>query len=313
MVQTDSIRTGASHAILLTGPTASGKSALSLQLASAQNGVVICMDSMQLYREMDIGTAKPTSEEQKRVPHLLFDSCNIGMRFDVYQYLKLARKTAAECIARGKWPIFCGGTCQYASALAEGLQLIETPTDFACRQYWEEEYRKQGGEALLLRIRSFDPQTANRLAPADRKRIVRALEVYETSNKTLTEIHEESRQQGPERTYHVFAIDLPRSRLYERINQRVLQMLDAGLEEEVHGLIMRYGMEANPLQTAIGYKEWIPYFQGTVTRSEVVDKIQQHSRNYAKRQLSWLRAKPYVHWLSEDSQDCRMQQIFSLL
>lgn len=305
-------------AIIITGPTASGKSDLAMQLADEMNGIIICCDSMQIYRGMDIGTAKPTAADRAAVPHRLFDIREPNSIYNVSDYVDLARRTAAEVIAMGKIPIFCGGTGQYISALAEGLQFISVPADRSLRLHLEQEYERLGGEAMLLKIAEFDQLAAAKLAPRDRKRIVRALEVWQQTGLTPTEINIRSRINGPEREYLVFACNLPRQYLYERINHRVDLMIAAGLEAEARQIRQTYPEPDAAFTVAIGYKEWLPYFDRSdenqpADRDKVVDKIRQNSRNYAKRQLSLLRGKSYVYWLNGTSTGERIEKIKFIL
>lgn len=294
-------------ALILAGPTASGKTELALSLAACFPSEIVCMDSMQLYRGMDIGTAKPTEEEKAGIPHHLFDCADPDDPFSVARYVEAARNKAEEITARGHLPIFCGGTPQYATALVTGMRFIELPHDPQLREAITNRYQQEGGEVLIREIALRDPETAARLAPADQKRIVRALEVFEQTGKTLSEINQLSLQAGPERPYHLLFLEPDRNWLYPRINQRVGQMFQQGLTQEVEQLFERYPQEGTALRQAIGYKEFLPYFEKRSSLDETADKIRQNSRNYAKRQMSWFRSKAYVYRLFEHSHSRRMQ------
>lgn len=296
-------------AILLTGPTASGKTELSLQLAERLGGAIVCMDSMQIYRGMDIGTAKPTPEERARAPHHLFDLVYPWEDFSVGRYVELARAKAEELSAESLVPVFCGGTGQYASALAEGLEFVPMRADPDLRASLEARYAAEGGERLIAEIRSFDPETAARLAPADKKRIVRALEVFSQTGLSPTQINLRSREKGPERPYLVFVCTLPREELYARINLRVERMLEEGLESEIERLWQQDPQGRGALRTAIGYREWVDYREGRCDLAKVVEQIQLNTRHYAKRQLTWMRAKPYVHWLEGRDTASRLEEV----
>lgn len=302
-------------AILLTGPTASGKTRLSLALAQQLDADILCCDSVQLYRDLTIGSAKPTPRERNLCPHRLFDILDLETVFSVSEYVDLARQEATHCWERGRLPLFCGGSVQYLSALAEGIQFLDQARDAKLRARLEERYEREGGEKLLEEVRLFDPQTAERLHPRDRKRIVRALEVYAQSGKSPSELNAASTQRGPERPYYVFALDLPRPLLYERINRRVQLMVEEGLVEEVQSLKQREKQTAQSypiLHSAIGYREWFSS-DPEPGLDETLDKIRQNSRRYAKRQLTWLRSKPYVHWISSASTEEELGQLFSQL
>lgn len=296
-------------ALLITGPTASGKTALSVALAQCLSAEIICMDSMQLYEGLDIGAAKPDEAERQGVPHHLFDHLKPTQRFSVHDYVERARDLVKTLQEQGKLAVFCGGTVQYALALKEGLQFYPIGYDPALRQRLERQYDEQGGQVCLNELAAVDPDQASRLAPTDRKRVVRALERYYLTGLTRAQLDAHSRQKGPERDYVMFAIDLPRALLYERINARVQAMMEQGLEAEVKRLNQTYPDAPNSLGVAIGYKEW----QAQRTRAETVDKIQQNSRHYAKRQLSWLGANPDVHWLDSLDRAMQLSKIYDVL
>lgn len=300
-------------AIIITGPTASGKTGLSLALAQHLQGEVVCCDSMQIYRYMDIGTATPTAADQAKVKHHLFDIKDPDEKFSVSGYVDLARPLAKKLLKQEIVPIFCGGTGQYVTALAEGIEFIDIPVDLQLRKILEERYLKEGGESMLADMATFDSETAARLAPNDRKRIVRAFEVHIQSGQSLTEMNRRSKLKGPERKYHVFICAPEREFLYQRINERVEVMLELGLEDEVRNLFNRYPQPETALHTAIGYKEWLPYFDGQISRNEVQVAIAQYSRNYAKRQLTFMRPRKYAHWLRGKTIEERLAEILQII
>lgn len=282
----------------VVGPTASGKTALAVALAKQFNGEVVSADSMQIYRKLNIGTAKPTVEEMQGVPHHMLDVADPGESYSVSRYEKEATACVEDILSRGKLPILCGGTGLYVDALIRGGGFLESGVDSGLRAQLEEEWDARGGEAMLQRLASFDPDSAARLHLNDKKRIIRAVEVYLQTGITIT-AHNARTAALPPR-YDAVMIGLrtePRQILYSRIDRRVTKMLDAGLEQEARQLL-ESGDLAGTAAQAIGYKEMLAYFRGEATLEQAADLIRQKSRNYAKRQLTWFQRDDRVHWIT---------------
>jgi len=281
---------------VVTGPTASGKTALSVALAHALHGEVVSADSMQVYHGMDIGTAKPTAREMDGVPHHMLDVAAPGEAYSVSRYEQAAAECVYDILARGKTPIVCGGTGLYIDALVRGGG-FQPPGDAALRAALDARWAEEGADALTARLRAVDPESAARLHPGDKKRILRALEVHALTGKTITAHNAETRARPPRFEARTLALTTdPRSILYARIDKRVDTMLTRGLEDEVRRLHANRLLTGTAAQ-AIGYKELVDYIEGRCTLEEAADKIKQGSRNYAKRQLSWLRVREGVRWL----------------
>ena len=272
--------------LAVVGPTASGKTSLAVELARALDGEVVSCDSMQIYRGMTIATAAPTAEEQQGVPHHLIEMIQPTRSFSVVEYVSMAREAIADIAARGKTPVLCGGTGLYYSSLTDGIEFSEAAEDAALRQELQRRAVQEGGEALLAELAQFDPQSAERLAPADHKRIIRAIEVYRTTGRTMTE--HIARSRTAPRPYDTTAIGLfyhDRQRLYDRIDRRVDIMLENGLLEETRRFFA--ADHAGTAVQAIGYKELRPYLDGLCSLEEATENLKRATRRYAKRQISW--------------------------
>ncbi len=283
--------------IVVVGPTASGKTALSVSLARALNGEVVSADSMQLYRGMDIGTAKVTREEMDGIPHHMLDVADPEEAFSAARYVQLADPIVRDILQRGKTVIIAGGTGLYVDALIAGRSFAPFPST-GKRQELEHQADALGMEAMLAQLRQVDPDSAARLRCSARKRILRALEVYDETGKTLT-AHNLASQQLPPR-YRPLWLGLNAARredLYARIDQRVNAMLDAGLVAEVQSLLSQGVAPGCTAMQAIGYKELIPVLEGRGSLQDAVETIQRESRRYAKRQLTWFRRNPHIHWI----------------
>lgn len=295
--------------VCVVGPTASGKTALSVALAKALNGEVISADSMQLYRGMDVGTAKVTPEEMDGVPHHMIDVAEPWESFSAARYVEMADPILQDILSRGKTAIIAGGTGLYVDALIAGRTFAPYP-ETGRRQALEQEAEELGMEHMLSRLRAVDPDSASRLHLADRKRIIRALEVYEETGKTITQ-HNLETQTLPDK-YHPVWIGLtyePRQLLYDRIDLRVDKMLEAGLLEEIRGLLERGIPGGCTAMQAIGYKEFLPVLDGTASLETAVEQVKQGSRRYAKRQLTWFRRKEDTEWILLD----KMQDFSSVV
>lgn len=283
--------------VVICGPTASGKTALSIALAKAFDGEVVSADSMQIYRRMDIGTAKPTREEMDGVPHHMLDVAEPGEAYSVSRYVEEATACVEDILARGKLPIVCGGTGLYIDGLIRGTDYQPAGTNNGIREQLEGEWEAQGAEQMMARLAAADPDSAARLHLSDKRRILRALEVYLATGETIT-VHNARTKAIPPR-YEAVMIGLntePRQILYDRIDRRVGIMLEQGLLQEVQSLLEDGLLEGTAAQ-AIGYKELLAYFRGEMTLETAADLIRQKSRNYAKRQLTWFRRDERVKWI----------------
>lgn len=286
--------------ICVVGPTASGKTALSVALAKALGGEVISADSMQLYRGMDVGTAKVTPEEMDGIPHHMIDVADPWESFSAARYVEMADPILRDILRRGKTAIIAGGTGLYVDALIAGRTFAPYP-ETGRRQALEQEAEELGMEHMLSRLKAVDPDSAARLHPADRKRIIRALEVYEETGKTITQ-HNLETKALPD-SYQPVWIGLtyePRQQLYNRIDLRVDKMLEQGLLEEIRGLLDRGTPRECTAMQAIGYKEFLPVLDGTMPLETAVEQVKQGSRRYAKRQLTWFRRNSKVHWILQN-------------
>lgn len=283
---------------VITGPTASGKTALGVALAELLHGEVVSADSMQIYRRMNIGTAKPTPEEMRGVPHHMIDVAEPGENYSVARYVAEASACVDDILARGKLPIVVGGTGLYIDSLLSGRTFADGASDSALRQELNERYDEIGGEGLLGELRKVDPDRAVKLHAADKKRIVRAMEVYILTGKTITQHDAETRLIPPRYDAARIALDFEnRADLYARIDRRVDAMVEAGLFDEVRALLAE-GIPADcTAMQAIGYKEAVGVVRGACTEAEAADRIRQESRRYAKRQLTWLRRDPSLFWI----------------
>ena len=283
--------------ICVVGPTASGKTTLAVQLAKAYDGEVVSCDSMQIYKHMDIGTAKPTPEEMEGVRHHLIDIIEPGEDFSVGKYVQLADACVQDILSRGKTAVIAGGTGLYVDSLISGRTFAPVPQT-GKREALEARMREAGGEAMLEALRAVDPEAAQRLHPADEKRIIRALEVYEETGKTITQ-HNLETQAIPPRYQPVWlGLDYAdRAVLYRRIDLRVDLMLQAGLLDEIRALLAIGVSPAATAMQAIGYKEFFGALDGSCTLEEAAELCKQRSRNYAKRQLTWLRRNEQIHWI----------------
>ena len=284
--------------LVIVGPTASGKTRMAVELAKAHNGEVVSADSMQIYRRMDIGTAKPTAEEMDGVPHHMIDVADPEEDFSVARYVELASACVDDILARGKLPIVAGGTGLYVDSLLSGRTFAAFSPESALRKELEEELAERGGEAMLEELSRVDPEAAARLHPNDHKRIVRALEVYRSTGKTISEHNRETRALPPR--YEALTIGLnfqDRADLWARIDARVDQMAADGLEREVRELLSSGLSPRCTAMQAIGYKEFVAAVEGDMTWREAEELVKLRSRQYAKRQLTWFRRSRDTHWL----------------
>lgn len=284
--------------VVITGPTASGKTAAAVLLGKKIDGEVVCADSMQLYRGMDIGTAKPTIAEQSGVPHHLMDILDPVETFSVADYKKAATEAIQDILSRGKKPILCGGTGQYLSTLIEGTEYAPIKGNERLRIDLEKELEIKGIDTIFDELISIDPDSASILHKNDTKRILRAIEVYRLTGMTKTQLNKISKEKGPDFNFKCFCISQDREILYDRINKRVDKMLANGLIDEIKRLLAAFPTLSNTAYQAIGYKEFIPYLQNEITLEEASGKVKQVTRNYAKRQLTWFRKMDQLIWIN---------------
>lgn len=289
--------------LVITGPTATGKTKLAIMAAKAINGEVVGADSMQIYKYMDIGTAKPTVEEMDGVPHHMIDVCSPFEDYSVSEYVEAAAGCCDDILRRGKTPIIAGGTGLYIESLLSGRNFAPRGGGTALRSELSEEYDALGGEAMLMKLAEVDPESGAKLHFNDKKRIVRALEVFLSTGKTISQHNRETKQLPPRYTSKTVALTYSdRERLYERIEKRVDIMLETGLVNEVQTLLdMGLSADCTAMQ-AIGYKELASALRGDITTEQAIFAIKQESRRYAKRQLSWLRRDNSVTWITWENE-----------
>lgn len=284
--------------LVICGPTASGKTALAVELALRHHGEVVSADSMQIYRRMDIGTAKPTREEMRGVPHHMLDVADPEEDFSVARYVDMAAKCVDDILSRGRLPILAGGTGLYIDSLLSGRTFAPFQPDSPLRGELEEQLRREGGAAMLARLAQVDPDSAARLHPNDEKRIVRALEVYQSTGKTITQHNLETQAIPPRYDALTLALAFERREdMWSRIDRRVDQMMDQGLVDEVQGLLDSGVPAKCTAMQAIGYKEMAAALLSGGDVRSAAEEIQLRSRQYAKRQLTWFRRNKAARWL----------------
>ena len=286
--------------LAVVGPTASGKTSLSIRLAHILGGEIVSADSMQMYRGMNIGTAKPTREEMEGIPHHLMDILDPNQTFSVADYAALARPLILEIGERGKLPILTGGTGLYVSAITDYIQFSPMPSDPALREDLHRKAAQKGNGAVFALLRECDPETAASLHENNLGRVIRAIEVYRLTGIPMSEHIRRSRAVPP--PYNTCILGLTyrdRQKLYDRINLRVDKMLEAGLLEEARKVLG--GELSHTASQAIGYKELRGVLEGWETLPEAEERLKKESRNYAKRQLTWFRRDASIHWLEADT------------
>ena len=294
--------------IVITGPTASGKTALSVRLAKEIGAEIVNADSMQIYKYMDIGTAKPTVDEREGVPHHLIDIVNPDELFSVARYCECAKEAIDDIHSRGKIAVMVGGTGLYVDSLVNNIQFSETEPDEEYRKSLEDDAEKLGNEYIYEKLKTIDPESAAKIAVQDTKRIIRALEVYHVTGKTITWHNEQSRSVPSPYNTTMFAISMNREALYDKINRRVDVMLELGLVDEVKKILSMGVDEKATSMQAIGYKEIVGYLKGEISLEKAADDIKQGSRRYAKRQLTWFRRNNNINWIEND-----VEQILQVL
>lgn len=276
--------------VIITGPTATGKTKLAVALAKQFNGEIVSADSMQVYRGMDIGTAKVTDAEKEGVPHHMIDVAEPNEPYSAARYVEEAAACCEDILARKKLPIIAGGTNLYIDSLISGRDFAENSPDTSLRDELGRQYELLGGEKMLELLKTFDPERAEKLHPSDRRRIIRAIEVYKLTGMTITEHDEQTKLIPPRYAAAKIVLDFKdRQRLYERIDKRVDEMMSAGLTDEVRRLLASGVGDNSTAMQAIGYKEPAAYLRGEISLDEATELIKRESRRYAKRQLTWLR------------------------
>ncbi len=299
--------------VILTGPTAVGKTALSIALAKAIGGEIISADSMQVYRRMDIGSAKITQEEMDGVPHHLIDVLEPEQEFNVVVFQKLAKQAAEEIYSRGHIPIVAGGTGFYIQALVYDIDFTENDEDTALRHSLEEQARRDGPEALFERLRAVDPESCESIHAHNIKRVIRAIEFYEKTGKKISDHNREQRQNTSPYNVAYFVLNDNRERIYERINARTDQMMAQGLEEEVRALWESGCRRDMVSMQGLGYKEMLAYLEGEISLDEAVYLIKRDTRHFAKRQLTWFRREKEVIWIDKTVFDQNSQNIINYM
>lgn len=285
---------------ILAGPTAVGKTDISIKLAHKLQGEIISADSMQIYKDMNIGSAKVTESEMKGIPHYLIDIVEPGESFNVSQYKKLAEDKIFKIAERGKLPMLVGGTGLYINSLICNYDFTGAETDEEYREYLMNLVDTKGKEYIHKMLEDIDPDSYNRLYPNDVKRVVRALEVYKLTGITISEYNISRQDYISDYNLNYFVLTMDRAKLYSRINQRVELMIKNGLIEEVSTLKSQgYTSEMQSMK-GIGYKEILYYLDGQISKEAAVELIKKGSRNYAKRQLTWFRKDPRVKWVCKD-------------
>ena len=285
--------------IAIIGPTASGKTGLAVEIAKKFNGEVISADSMQIYSELTIGTAKPTEKEMQGIPHHLVGHKSIDEEYSVVNYVEDAKKAIEDVISRGKLPVLCGGTGLYVDSLLTNTEFSEIKSDPEIREKLFIFAKENGNEALFEKLKEIDPVSAAKTHANNLLRVVRALEVYEITGKTMSE-HQRDSHPVPSK-YDVCYIGTSfsdREKLYARIEKRIDEMLDEGVEAEAKFLFEHDG--TCTAAQAIGYKEFYPYFRGEMSREDAIDVLKKETRHYAKRQLTWFKRNDRINWLFRD-------------
>ena len=281
---------------VICGPTASGKTALSIELAKKVNGEIVSADSMQIYKDMNIGTAKPTTKEMENMKHYLIDFVLPSERYSVADFKKDATYAIEEILKKGKMPIVVGGTGLYIDSLIYGIEYNEMQVDLEYRKKLETIAQEKGIEYLYNLAKKIDEKAMQKISINDKKRIFRVLEIYKSTGKTKTQLELESRQKEVKYDFKLFAINMDRNILYDRINKRVDVMISNGLIDEVKNLIDKYNKIPTAMQ-GLGYKEVVEYFNGKYSKEDMIEKIKMESRRYAKRQLTWFRRNKNIKWL----------------
>lgn len=298
--------------IAIVGPTATGKTSLSIDLAEKLGGEIISCDSMQIYKEMHIASAAPDEEEKRGIPHHLFEFLSRNENYSVAKYVKDAHRKVAEVKERGRVPIFVGGTGLYISSFIDNVSFTEEQIDTHLRSKLENEYDTVGGEVMLAKLAEFDPEAAQKIHPNNKKRVIRAFEIYKQTGFTMSE--QNLRSKTTPSPYLPFLIGLKaddREYLYERINRRVDIMVENGLVEEARSAFLSRG--GDTAIQAIGHKEFFPYFEGKISFDEAIETLKRETRRYAKRQLTWFLRDERVEWIDIDKTENVLSETLKIL
>lgn len=287
--------------IVIVGPTASGKTNLSIELAKRMNGEIISADSMQIYKYMDIGTAKPTKEEMQDISHYLIDEVLPNEDFNVVRFKELAEKYIDNILEKGKQPIVAGGTGLYISSLINNINFSESESDWELREALKKEAEEFGTEYLHKKLQEVDPDSALSIHPNNIKRVIRALEVYYQTQKPISYHNEMSRSIPPKFQFVLVGLNMDRQVLYERINKRVDIMIQNGLVDEVKGLVDQGYADSIISMQGIGYKEILEFLRNNITLEQAIDNIKQGTRRYAKRQITWFKRIHGINWFNVDN------------
>jgi tRNA dimethylallyltransferase len=293
----------------LTGPTASGKTKIALALAESLQAEIVSLDSMAVYRGMDIGTAKPTPEERAEIPHHLIDLITPREEFSLAQYVRAAHETTEDLHRRGQNVLFVGGTPLYLKALLRGL--FQGPAaDEALRSKLDSEARREPAGHLHRRLETVDPEAAARLHPNDTRRLIRALEVYETTGRPISEFQRQFEEEKPHCRNQVLVLSWPRDTLHHRIHRRVDLMIEQGLVDEVEQLLDQYAPLGKTASQAVGYREILRYFEdGYSSLEEAAEAIKLHTRRFAKRQKTWFRSLHECRWIERDQETDELETV----
>ena len=295
--------------LVICGPTASGKSALAVECARRIQGEVVSCDAFLIYRGLDIGTAKPTMEERQGVPHHMIDVAEAGENFSVSDFERLALPIVEDILARGKTPVLCGGTGFYLNALLFRHSYGNAPASEEIRRKYERIEREEGREALHRRLEEVDPESAALLHVNDVKRVVRALEIYELTGSKKSAQKDDMTPRYP---YEAFALDFPRDVLYARIAARTKQMFEGGLVKEVEALLQRGVPEGAQCMQGIGYKEVVEGLKNGDNHSTMSDIIEKNTRNYAKRQVTFFKKLPGLHWIAPAKTEACVEEVLRI-
>lgn len=284
--------------VVIVGPTASGKTAVSIELAKKINGEIISADSMQIYKYMDIGTAKPTLDEMQGIKHYMLDVVMPDETFNVAKYKSMAESAIEEILKKGKVPIIVGGTGLYINTLVDGIEFADVPGDEEYRNELIEKGYREGAMSIYKELEKVDSESAQKIDPNNIRRVARALEIYKVTGKTKTQLDIESRKEV-KYDYKLFGMEWDRETLYNRIDLRVDKMIEAGLIDEVRNVTEKFKISNTAVQ-GLGYKEVIEYLNGNISYEEMIEKLKLETRHYAKRQLTWFRRDKRIKWIKPD-------------
>ena len=284
--------------VVIVGPTASGKTAVSIELAKKINGEIISADSMQIYKYMDIGTAKPTLDEMQGIKHYMLDLVMPDETFNVAKYKSMAESAIEEILKKGKVPIIVGGTGLYINTLVDGIEFADVPGDEEYRNELIEKGYREGAMSIYKELEKIDSESAKKIDPNNIRRVARAIEIYKVTGKTKTQLDIESRKEV-KYDYRLFGMEWDRETLYNRIDLRVDKMIEAGLIDEVRNVTEKFKISNTAVQ-GLGYKEVIEFLNGNISYEEMIEKLKLETRHYAKRQLTWFRRDKRIKWIKPD-------------